>query len=306
MNLANSINKIFMITIIVMLGLSGRAFAHSGMGYGRHYGWGYPMHEMHHGGYGGPGFGYWGEISQEDIQKLYKERSAFFEATKDLRGRLYQKGLELRSELAKQNPDVNKAATLQKEISELKAEFDQKRLNHFLNVRKISPEIGRGFGGGYGMMGPGMMGSGMMGPGMMGFGGYGGRYYPDCPYGDPRGGYSMGPGMMGRGYGPGPGMMGPGMMGPGMMGPGWGWGMNPYGPDRDDPQQYGRQMGPLEKKDAQKIVENYIQSTRNPNLKVGKIEDSGNAFKAQIVTREDSLVEEVWIDKDSGYMRPAY
>ena len=82
--------------------------------------------------------------------------------------------------------------------------------------------------------------------------------------------------------------------------------MNPYGPDRDEQMQSGRHMGALEKKDAAKIVEDYIRSTRNPNLKVGKIEDAGDAFKAQIVTRENSLVEEVFIDKDSGYMRPAY
>jgi hypothetical protein len=252
------------------------------------------MYGMHQGGYGGPGCGYWGELSEDQVQKLYKEHAAFFEATQDLRGRLYQKRLELRSELAKENPDTNKAAALQKEISELKAEFDQKRLNHFLNMKKISPDIGRGFGGRYGMMGPGMMYGGRMGPWAMGPGMMG-------P------GYGTGPGMMGRGYGMGPGMMGPGYgMGPGMMGPGWGWGMNPYGYDRDDQLQSGRHTGPLEKKDAEKIVENYIQATRNPNLKLGKIEDSGNAFRAQIVTKENSLVEEVLIDKDSGYMRPAY
>ncbi len=295
MNRANSIKKLIMLTIMVMIGFTGRAFADPGMGYGRHYGWGYPMHGMHHSGYGDPGFGYRGEWSEEDARKLDQERLNFFEATKDLRSKLYQKGLELRSELAKESPDVNRATALQKEISELKAELGQKRLNHFLNLRKISPEIGRSFGGG-----PGMMGPGMMGPGMMGFGGYGGRYYPDCPYDTPRGGYGMGPGMMG------PGMMGPGMMGPGMMGPGWGSGMNPYGYDRGDQLQSGRQMGPLEKKDAEKIAENYIQATRNPNLKLGKIEDSGDAFKAQIVTKDNSLVEEVLIDKDSGYMRPAY
>jgi Spy/CpxP family protein refolding chaperone len=286
-DMQNSIKKIVMVTIIVMMGFYGRAFAHSGMGYGHHYGRGYPMYGMHHGGYGGPGFGYWGELSEDQIQKLDKEQSAFFEATKDLRGQLYQKGLELRSELAKQNPDPNKAAALQKDISALKAELGQKRLNHFLNMRKISPEIGRGFGGGYGMMGPGYgRGPGMMGPG-----------------------YGMGPGMMGPGYGygMGPGMMGPGYgRGPEMMGPGWGRGMNPYGYDRDDQLQSGRHMGPLGKKDAEKIVENYIQSTRNPNLKLGKIEDAGNAFRAQIVTKDNSLVDEVLIDKDSGYMRPAY
>jgi zinc resistance-associated protein len=266
----NSIKKILMVTLIVVMGFYGRAFAHSGMGYGHHYGWGYPMTQMHSRGYGGPGCGYWGELSEDQIQKLYKEHAAFFEATKDLRGRLYQKRLELRSELAKENPDTNKAAALQKEISELKAEFDQKRLNHFLNMKKINPDIGRGFGGRYGMMGPGMMYGGRMGP------------------------WTMGPGMMGPGYGMGPGMMGPA------------WGMSPYGYDRDDQLQSGRHMGPLEKKDAEKIVENYIQATRNPNLKLGKIEDSGNAFRAQIVTKENSLVEEVLIDKDSGYMRPAY
>jgi len=290
MNPEKSIKKILMITLVVIMGFYGRALADPGMGYGHRYGWGYPMQAMHHGGYGGPGFGYRGNLSEDDIQKLYKEQSAFFEATKDLRGKMYQKGLELRSELAKENPDANKAAALQKEISELKAEFDQKRLSHFLNMRKINPEIGRGFGGGYGMMGSGMMYGGMMGPWAMGPGGYGGRYYRDCPYGGPRGGYGMGPGMMG----------------PGMMGPGWGWGMNPYGPDRDDRQQSGRHTGPLEKKDAEKIVENYIQSIRNPNLKLGKIEDSGNAFRAQIVTKDNSLVDEVLIDKDTGYMRPAY
>ena len=290
MNHANSIKKLIMLTIMVMIGFAGRSFADPGMGYGHHYGWGYPMHGMHHWSSGGPGFGYRGELSQEDARKLEQEHLNFFEATRDLRSKLFQKGLEIRSELAKESPDVNRAAALQKEISELKAQLGQKRLAHFFNLRKIIPDIGRSPRGGYGMMGPGMMHGGMMGPGAMGPGGYGSRYYPDCPYDNPRGGYGMGPGMMG----------------PGMMGPGWGWGMNPYDADRDDLQQSVRPVGPLERKDAEKIIESYIQATGNPNLKVGKIEDSGNAFKAQIVTKENSLVEEVLIDKDSGYMRPAY
>lgn len=297
----NSILRIFMIATIIMLGFYGQAAADPGMGYGHHYGWGHPMHRMHHGGYGGPGFGYRGQMSEEDASKLEKERAGFFEATRDLRNNLYQKRLELRSELAKQSPDAEKAAALQKEIAELRAELGQKRLAHFFNLRKIDPQIGRGFRGGYGMMGPGMH-RGMMEPRAMDPDVYGGRYYPDCPYGGPSGGYGMGPGMMDRGYG-----MGPGMMGPGMMGPGWRSGMmNPYGVDPDDPQQSDRPMGPLEQDDAEKIVQNYIEATRNPNLKLGKIEDSGDAFRAQIVTRENSLVEEVLIDKDSGYMRPAY
>jgi hypothetical protein len=194
---------------------------------------------------------------------------------------MYQKSLELRSELAKENPDTKKAAGLQTEISKLKAEFDQQRLNHFLKMRKISPDMGRGFGSGYGMMGS----RGRGGHGMMGRGGYGGGYCPNCPYAGPRGGYGMGPGMMGeRGSG-----------NYGMMGSGRGY-----------PQRYGGHMGSLEEKEARKIVENYIDATRNPNLKVGKIVDSGNAFRAQIITQDNSLVEEVLIDKANGSMRPAY
>jgi hypothetical protein len=65
-------------------------------------------------------------------------------------------------------------------------------------------------------------------------------------------------------------------------------------------------MRSLEEEEARIIVENYVVSTRNPNLKVGKIVDSGNAFRAQIITNDNSLVEEVLIDKANGSMRSAY
>ena len=135
-----------------------------------------------------------------------------------------------------------------------------------------------GQGGGYGMMGPGMMGRGYygMGPGMMG-GGYG----------------MMGPGMMGRGYyGMGPGMMGPG------YGPGPGYG---YGPRY---QQQPRE--PMDEKAAKDLVENYLQSTRNPNLKLGKIESKGDTFEAEITTKTGSLVDKIAIDKYTGWMRSVY
>lgn len=155
-------------------------------------------------------------------------------------------------------------------------------------------------------MGPGMMGPGYgMGPGMMGGGGYGGSYCPYCgqPMG-PRGGYGMGPGMMGPGYGMGPGMMGPGMMGPGMMGPGYpGYGPQyapPYPPRYQQPQK------PMEEKDAKAILENYLASMRNPNLKLGKIKEQGNYFEAEILTKEGSLVDKIVVDKFTGWMRSIY
>ena len=121
-------------------------------------------------------------------------------------------------------------------------------------------------------------------------------------------GYGMGPGMMGQGYGPGYGM-GPGTigqgygMGSGMMGPGYGYGQQ-YGP------QYGRQyqqsQNPLDKNQAKQQVENYLSSMRNPNLKLGKIEEKGNNYQVSIETKEGSLVDKILVDKNTGWMRSAY
>jgi len=113
----------------------------------------------------------------------------------------------------------------------------------------------------------------------------------------------MGPGMMG-GYGMGPGMMGRGM-GLGMMNPGYGMGSGMtccpgYGP------QYQQSQKPLEEKDAKAILENYLRSTRNPNLKLGKIEDKGNVFEGEILTKNDSLVDKILVDKNTGLIRSVY
>ena len=121
-------------------------------------------------------------------------------------------------------------------------------------------------------------------------------------------GYGMGPGMMGPGYGygMGPGMMGPGYgygMGPGMMGPGYGYGPGPqygYGPQGKESAE------PLSQDDVKDEVENYLKSTRNPNLKVGKIEDRGTSFEVTIETKGGSLVDRILVDKTTGRMQSAY
>lgn len=137
-----------------------------------------------------------------------------------------------------------------------------------------------------------------MGPRMMGPG-YGYQqperwnYCPYCGAYMGRGpGYGMGPGMMGRGYGMGPGMMGP------QYGP-------RYGPGYQGP-QYQQSQEPMDEKDAKKLLENYLRSTRNPNLKLGKIEDKGNSFEAEIQTKDGSLVDRIIVDKRTGWMRSAY
>jgi zinc resistance-associated protein len=232
-----------LLAAILILGSGTLAFAHRGRGYG------YPE-RMYYGqarqlrGPGGPGYGMFGDLSEDQIRKLDEERTAFWEATKDLRQQIYQKRLELASELAKQNPDAAAAAAVQQELSDVLAQLAQKRLEHFLRVQKINPDAGRGGAMGFGMMGPDMMHRDMMGPG-----GYGGWGRPDCPFSGPGGGYGMDPDLMHRD------MMGPGGygnrggygMGPGMMGPGYGRGSGMM--NRDDSRQYhDDQDVPAEKK----------------------------------------------------------
>ncbi|MEJ2725129.1 MAG: cytochrome c [Deltaproteobacteria bacterium] len=103
--------------------------------------------------------------------------------------------------------------------------------------------------------------------------------------GRPGAGYGMGPGM-GGGYG-----------GYG-MGPGYG---GQYGP-----QQYQKPPKPLDEQQAKQEVENYLKSTRNPNLKVGKIEEKGNDYVVNIETKDGSLVDKILVNKDTGRMAPAY
>jgi len=96
-------------------------------------------------------------------------------------------------------------------------------------------------------------------------------------------GYGMGPGMMG-GYGGYGGGYGPGWgMGPGMM---WGYGNGP---------------------EAREIMNNYLSSLRNPNLKLGNIKDESNAFEADVLTRKgNDLVNKIFVDKQTGRVSFAY
>ena len=104
-----------------------------------------------------------GNLSEEQMTRLDENRRAFFEETRNLRENLYQKELELRSELAKAGPDAQKAGDLQAEVSNLTAQLDQKRIAHRIKMKKENPEFfaGRGYGKGGRGMGRGSHGSGM-------------------------------------------------------------------------------------------------------------------------------------------------
>ena len=160
----NKSGKIMIVIVIVAIfAITATSFAGWGRGGGRGWGgncWG-PG-----GGYGPKGYGgqgYQGNLSDEELSKLTQERKAFFEATSDLREQLYQKELELRSELAKPEPDAKRAAGLQKEISGIESELDQKRLDHRIKMKKNFPQLGfrgQGYGRGGRGMNRGMYGGG--------------------------------------------------------------------------------------------------------------------------------------------------
>jgi Spy/CpxP family protein refolding chaperone len=143
------------LAVLAVLGLIGYSADGYAWGRGGGYGGGPGYGNCPRGGFGGPGMA--GGLTEEESATLQKERSAFFESTRELRERRYQKELELKAELAKQNPDAKKAAELQKEVSGMESELDQKRLDHQLKMKKDYPQIyGKGFGSGLGRgMGPG-------------------------------------------------------------------------------------------------------------------------------------------------------
>ncbi len=143
-----------MTAIMVIFGVAALAFAGWGPGFGC-------------GGCGGgPGWNcprasgncpYYGENQGRDGGPW----ADFTKGTEDLRQKLYEKEMALRSELAKENPDVQVASNLQREISGLEGDLSQKRLDFELKMRKENPDYkpcpgpgcgqgkGCGRGGGY-------------------------------------------------------------------------------------------------------------------------------------------------------------
>jgi len=127
------------------------------------------------GGRGHHMMGYWGngpEYVEHYGNLTYEQRNRqdaldrkFYNETSDLRNQIWTKSRELDSVLNSANPDLDKAKSLQKGISELRAKMDEKTLSYEREAREIIPKdrLGSAYGGWYGRhMGP--YGRGM-GPG---------------------------------------------------------------------------------------------------------------------------------------------
>lgn len=229
------------------------------------------------------------QMSAEQQKEWQQMRNEFLKETLSLRQNLATKQMEIQTLWLADNPDSKKIKDLSDEVSDLQAQLLKKRNAFLIQSRNKFGDQEWSCPGAQNC-GMGMM-SGMMGQGMMGEG-----------YG--MGSRMMGPGMMGngmmeRGYGMGPGMMYGGRgMGPGMMmhrGQGMGYQMGQQGMQKN-----------VEEDDARQMVNNYLESTGNPNLKLGKIVDKGDNFEAEVETKDGSLVDNILVDKKTGWMRSAY
>ena len=145
----NILKKILIAGVSIALTIfSINAFAHSERGWG-HHGWGhYGIH--HQEGYY-PGNA--NRMSPEEYEKFEQKREAFFRETQGIRDELFEKNRELDNELAKAEPDAARASQLQKDISALQSQFDQKRIEFMVEMRKLNPNAGRGTMYGNRMMG---------------------------------------------------------------------------------------------------------------------------------------------------------
>jgi hypothetical protein len=159
-------SSIAIIAVVLTVGIAAFGFAYDG------YGPGYGGHMRGGGGYGymgpgmmgwGPGYGHmrgdygrdgYGDLSQEAADRLDQSQEKFFNDTRELRNAIRDKQIALDDELQKTDPDKAKVADLQGQLSQLESQFDQKALEHQLELRKEFPRgnftYGRGYGrGGY-------------------------------------------------------------------------------------------------------------------------------------------------------------
>jgi zinc resistance-associated protein len=111
-----------------------------------------------------------GNLTEEQRSQLEQLDRNYYDETATLRDQIWAKSAEINTLLNGPNPDVEKVKALQKELSDLRAMMDEKRLSYELEIRKIIPEpqFGRGYYGHH---------MGGYGP-HMGYGWHGGGYGP--------------------------------------------------------------------------------------------------------------------------------
>ena len=137
----------YVIIALAVLAVGAYAWAGPGGGYGGA-GCGRPCYR------GNPSMdsGNGGPLSSEEAQKAADERDAFFSDTETLRKTLTQKQRELQEEMAKDQPDEERALALQADISSQRSELDRQWIQHRMRMKAISPHLAGGGGRGPGKM----------------------------------------------------------------------------------------------------------------------------------------------------------
>jgi hypothetical protein len=94
----------------------------------------------------------------------------------------------------------------------------------------------------------------------------------------------------------------------GMMGSGWhnGTGAGMLGVYPWETPPYRQFETPIDKKDARVLLQNYLDSTNNPNLKLGQETDNGTGYELDILTKDNSLVDRLLVNKATGEIYSAY
>ncbi|MBU2521592.1 MAG: periplasmic heavy metal sensor [Proteobacteria bacterium] len=128
-------NFVIVLTIVAILGFGTNAFARQGAGYCRNVCLNQCAGQKDNCGMN--------KLSEEQIKAINEQRKAFFDATEDLRQKIYEKETELTSVLAKKEPDAEKAKAVQKDISDLKSQLHQKKIDHIVKMKKINPYCDR-------------------------------------------------------------------------------------------------------------------------------------------------------------------
>lgn len=137
-----------LITLLTVIGLV--SFGSTAMAYR---GWQGDCGQGQGDGQGRRGGGcYAADLTDEQRTQLDELRTTFREETQELRDNLRDKADDLRDLLTADEVDADAAKALQTEISGIKAQLDEKRLLHRIEVHKLFPELedGRRFKGGRG------------------------------------------------------------------------------------------------------------------------------------------------------------
>ena len=85
-----------------------------------------------------------GNLTAEQTEKLRDLDRTYYGEMAEHRNLIRDKSADLDAVLNSPNPDLEKAKTIQKEISDLRANLDEKALKYELEARKITPEFRSG------------------------------------------------------------------------------------------------------------------------------------------------------------------